>query len=660
MSDTQAWIVIGDRTGRQVVNTRLPAGAALPTYPAPAYVWRQLERGETHICDLTRAATGRRLFCVDVPLKEGGATAYYMAVVSLPQGLAEILKRQRIPADWYATILDSQGQIVWRNRDAERFMGIKVKAEVGAAMRQGDEGVVPTRSLDGVLTYAAFSRSPTSRWTFLVAAPRKQLDAGIWPALITSLVLVLLLMLVGAIAALRWTRQVAQGVERLAAQAAALGRRESFVPVGSPILELEEIGGALSAADRILRRRDAELAQLNASLTQRVEITITEREAALAQLHEAQKLETLGQLTGGVAHDFNNLLTPIMGSLDILHRRASEDPKGTRLIEAALRSAERAKVLVARLLSFARRQALQPRPVDASALVSGMADFIHHSLGPAVEIHIDAAGGPAVAYVDPNQLELAILNLAINGRDAMPEGGQLGISVTSEMLEEQDGVPAGRYVHITVTDTGHGMDQATLRRAIEPFFTTKDYGRGTGLGLSMVHGLAAQSGGLFRISSVLGQGTKAELWLPPSDLPILDTPSSLSHAATRGNGRILVVDDEPLVRAATAEMLIELGYDVDQARSAMEARDMIRAGATFDAMVTDYLMPEMNGAALIELVRAIHPDMPIVLVTGYSAPDLELPANVGRLAKPFRQNQIAASVAAALAPLSDGLSPASA
>jgi signal transduction histidine kinase/CheY-like chemotaxis protein len=653
LTDSNAWIAIGDRTGQQFVNTRLPLGAILPPYPLPQAVWQKFDRGEAHICDLTKGTTGRHIFCVNIPVKEDGKTRYYMSVIMAPQGLAAILERQRLPADWYASIVDSSGQLVWRSREAERYMGVKINAETAAAMRLADEGVLASRSLDGVLTYAAYSRSPTSRWSFFIAAPRKHLDAGVWPALIGSLLIVSLLMIIGAVAALRWTRQVARGVEGLAAQAGALGRRESFAPSASPILELEEISAALSAADRTLRRRDAELAQLNASLTQRVDITIAEREAALEQLHEAQKLETLGQLTGGVAHDFNNLLTPIMGSLDILHRRVSEDPKGTRLIEAALGSAERAKVLVARLLSFARRQTLQPRAVDLAALVSGMSDFIRHSLGPDVEIHIEAAEGPAVAYVDPNQLELAILNLAINARDAMPEGGELTVSVTSDVLDGQDGVPAGRYIHITVADTGHGMDQATLQRAIEPFFTTKDHGRGTGLGLSMVHGLAAQSGGLFRISSALDQGTRADLWLPPSDQPVLDMPSSLGQPATRGDGRILVVDDEPLVRAATAEMLVELGYEVRQARSAMEAVEMIRTGPAFDALVTDYLMPEMNGVTLIAEVRAIHPNMPIVLVTGYSTPDLELPARIGRLAKPFRQSHLATSIAAAMAQMSD-------
>jgi signal transduction histidine kinase len=653
MADPNAWIVIGDRNGQQVVNTRLPAGAPLPKGPSPITMWPALDKGKTHICDLSTGLVERHIFCVDVPVMEHGRAQYYMSVVMAPRALAAILDRQRLPADWYATILDSTGRVVWRSHEPERFVGQMARQDTVAAMRISDEKIFPTMSLNGVPTYAAFSRSPTSRWAFSVGVPRRQMDAGIWPALFGSLLTVLLLLGVGAIAALRWTRMVARGVEGLAAQAGALGRRESFSPTATPILELEEIGAALSTADRTLRRRDAELAQLNASLTQRVDITIAEREIALAQLHEAQKLETLGQLTGGVAHDFNNLLTPIMGSLDMLLRRVGEDPKGLRLIDAALGSAERAKILVARLLSFARRQTLRPRAIDISALLTGMSDFIRHSLGSTINVVIDVNDQPVVAHVDPNQLELAILNLAVNARDAMPEGGTLTVSAANDVLHGGDDIPAGRYIRISMSDTGQGMDEATLQHAIEPFFTTKEHGRGTGLGLSMVHGLAAQSGGLFRISSEPGKGTRADLWLPPSDQAVPDSPSALGLPVARGHGQILVVDDEPLVRAATAEMLIELGYDVTQVASGNEALNLIRNGLQIKAMVTDYLMPEMNGATLINAVRVIAPTLPIVLITGYSAPELELEATICRLTKPFRQSHLAASIATAIFQMSE-------
>ncbi|MDB5687188.1 MAG: Signal transduction histidine kinase, partial [Rhizorhabdus sp.] len=353
---------------------------------------------------------------------------------------------------------------------------------------------------------------------------------------------------------------------------------------------------------------------------------------------------------GGVAHDFNKLLTPIMGSLDMIGRRLADDPKGIRLVEVAMGSAESAKTLIARLLSFARRQTLRPQAVDIAALVTGMTDFIRRSLGAAVVVHIDVGDRPAVAHVDSNQLELAILNLCVNARDAMQGGGALTVMVREERIDGFDlrGLSAGRYVRLSVIDTGTGMDEETRQRAIEPFFTTKEQGRGTGLGLSMVHGLAAQSGGAFMIASSPGAGTRVDLWLPPSDQPIAAAPPVPPPAVGGVHGRILLVDDDMQVRRGTAEMLEELGYQVDQAASGADALAMVEAGLAMDCVVTDYLMPGMSGASLITALRAYRPAQPIVLITGYAAPDLELAEPVHRLAKPFRQKHLAAVVAQAM------------
>jgi CheY-like chemotaxis protein/anti-sigma regulatory factor (Ser/Thr protein kinase) len=259
--------------------------------------------------------------------------------------------------------------------------------------------------------------------------------------------------------------------------------------------------------------------------------------------------------------------------------------------------------------------------------------------------------GRAVAHVDPNQLEMAILNLAVNARDAMPEGGALAIAVSDDQEAAGSGLPPADYVRITVSDTGRGMDENTRLRAIEPFFTTKAHGRGTGLGLSMVHGLAAQSGGSFQIMSAPGKGTKIDLWLPASEQPVQPPaePRDPSGPAAGRQGRILLVDDEPLVRAGTAELLTELGYEIVPAVSATEALDRLRGAEVIDAMITDYMMPVMNGAALIAEVRKSLPLLPIVLITGYTTPDLDVPENIVRLAKPFRQKHLAESLDAAFA-----------
>ena len=396
------------------------------------------------------------------------------------------------------------------------------------------------------------------------------------------------------------------------------------------------------------RQVEQDLRDLTATLEQRVATAAAEREAALAQLHEAQKLETIGQLTGGVAHDFNNLLTPITGALDLLQRRYGDDPRAARLLSGALQSADRAKTLVQRLLGFARRQALQTVPIDIVDLLDGLRDLLVSSAGPAnlFEIRRPATLPPALA--DPNQLELALLNLCVNARDAMPNGGTL--TVAAELDSVGPGNDAklapGQYVRITVTDTGVGMDAATLGRAVEPFYSTKETGRGTGLGLSMVHGLAGQLGGAFRLASKPGQGTRADLWLPIATAGAPPQRAAAGLPDEPGPVRslhVLLVDDEELVRSGVAEMLREIGHRVTVAGGGAEALNRLAAGAVIDAVVTDYKMPGIDGAELARRISAMRPGLPVLLVTGYTgsadnAPDLP------RLDKPFRRAELAAAL----------------
>jgi PAS domain S-box-containing protein len=400
---------------------------------------------------------------------------------------------------------------------------------------------------------------------------------------------------------------------------------------------------AQRAAEQALEERASDLETRVAERT-------AEREHAIAQLHEAQKLETIGQLTGGVAHDFNNLLTPITGVLDMLQRRyGGRDTREAKLIAGALQSAERAKTLVERLLGFARRQPLQTSAVDLAALVEGMRDLVSSSIGPAIDLRVSCGADLVPARVDANQLELAILNLAVNARDAMPEGGTLTITVDRVVSgpHDQPRLKPGLYLRLSVMDTGVGMDAETLRRAIEPFFSTKGVGKGTGLGLSMIHGLAAQLGGGFLLSSAQGAGTRADLWLPATTA--CDAPAALPHyheaAAPVRPLTILLVDDEELVRVGTAEMLRDLGHEVVEASGGAQALGKLGARLRVDAVVTDYRMPRMDGAELAARIREVHPEMPILLVTGYTdftgdAPDLP------RLAKPFRQADLSAQLSA--------------
>jgi signal transduction histidine kinase/ActR/RegA family two-component response regulator len=397
------------------------------------------------------------------------------------------------------------------------------------------------------------------------------------------------------------------------------------------------------------RARLTELNQLAADLERRVEERTAEHASALAQLHEAQKLETLGQLTGGVAHDFNNLLTPITGALDLLQRKYGDsDARSKRLLANALQAADRAKTLLQRLLGFARRQSLNPQPVDIGLLLGGMRDLIASAVGPTIDVRVRCEPGVQPAQIDPNQLELAILNLAVNARDAMPSGGPLTILVEEVAMgpRSEPRLTPGLYVRLSVIDAGCGMDQETLARAIEPFYSTKEFGRGTGLGLSMVHGLAAQLGGGFALSSALGEGTRVDLYLPVAvELPAAEKEMHVQPMRTIGRElSVLLVDDEEIVRAATAEMIRDLGHSVEEAGGGLEALAKLQGGLKVDAVITDYMMPGMDGAVFSKQVAEKHPGMPVLLITGYTGPTdnvLHLP----RLAKPFGQSEIAAALA---------------
>lgn len=402
-------------------------------------------------------------------------------------------------------------------------------------------------------------------------------------------------------------------------------------------------------------RRTAEIAlqELNATLENRVADAVAENQRdqqklaeATAQMHEMAKLETLGQLTGGVAHDFNNLLTPIVGALDMLRRQHEGDERSNRLISGALQASQRAATLVQRLLSFARRQHLEARTIDVGDLVEGMHDLVQRTIGPHIRVQVEITPDLPPARIDPGQLELAILNLAVNARDAMPGGGNLKVIVDDFDASGRDGVKPGHYIRLAVKDAGVGMDEATLSRAIEPFFTTKGQGEGTGLGLSMVHGLAAQSGGGFKIRSAIGEGTTAEIWLPAVEGRADGLRKGEEELASQPRRAcIMLVDDEPLVRLATAEMLREMGHNVIEAESGAAALSRLQSEDEIDLLITDYLMPAMRGSELADEVRKACPDMPVLLLTGYANLAKGEAVGIRRLAKPFREADLAREVA---------------
>jgi signal transduction histidine kinase len=450
-----------------------------------------------------------------------------------------------------------------------------------------------------------------------------------------------------------------------------------FVDLYRKTRQLEQFNADL---ERRVEERTAELRKFNEELEVRIEERTRERELALAQLFEAQKMDTIGRLTGGVAHDFNNLLMAVLGSLTLLQKRLPEDPQIRRLLDNAIQGADRGKALTQRLLAFSRRQELKPQAVDLAQLVHGMEELLKRAVGHGIAFESEFPADLPPVLVDANQLELALLNVALNARDAMSDGGSVRLTaqadrVTSEGLAKEHPIgngfakplgaappgaaaesiplPPGEYVRVTIIDTGVGMDQITLAKATEPFFTTKGPGKGTGLGLSMVHGLAAQSGGLLRIHSEPNVGTLVELWLPRATTAaaaVVRIPEARGTSATTPC-TVLIVDDDNLVMTGTAAMVFDLGHTAVEAHSGAEALNLLNSGLKVDVVLTDHAMPAMTGLQLAENIQRRYPGLPIILATGYA----ELPVDpaalgIARLAKPCTQDEIAAAIQHAMRP----------
>ncbi len=417
--------------------------------------------------------------------------------------------------------------------------------------------------------------------------------------------------------------------------------REGAVIEAIVTSRLERRGGVswvLSALTDVTARRRAEAAL----------------RASEERLHQAQKMEAVGQLTGGIAHDFNNMLQGIGGGLELMDRRIAQGriEELGRYIAAARQAVDRAAGLTHRMLAFARRQSLQPRDVDPDALVKGMEELIRRTLGPEIELNLHLRDGSWPARCDPNQLESALLNLAINARDAMPDGGSLTIATADRHLSEADladheAIGPGDYVEMTVADTGTGMPPDVLERAFEPFFTTKPLGQGTGLGLSQIYGFVQQSGGFVRLESQPGVGTKVRLHLPrhvhPDDTQVADAASAsagpVGGTTVSAGGTVLVVEDEKGVRDLIVEVLRDLGCEVRQAVDGPTGLRIVLSGEPLDLLVTDVGLPGLNGRQLAEAARGARPGLPVLLITGYAGKALteaELPQGMEVIRKPFQ------------------------
>ncbi len=606
---SEAWAASGAVVGPQV--ERVTRGETVYLESAP----RQVRRGG-------RVETAWMTFCYNPLLDEEGRVAGIFGVVTAVNSDAGSEQRIRESEERFRLIADSAPVLMWVtkldrtrnfvNRAYVDFLGITYEEAVDFDWRNvlhpDDHDRIVRESLAGEASLEPFA----------LEARYRRYD-GEW----------------------RWVRSISQP------RWGPGGEHIGFIGVAHDISEAKE---AETALERRVEQRTGELRDA----LERLREEVAARERAEEALRQAQKMEAVGRLTGGIAHDFNNLLTPVIGGLELLAANL-EEPRLKRIATAALESSRRGAKLTTQLLTFSRIQRIRMGPVSVNQVLDNLRQILKHTIGTGIAIRTEVAAAPLHALCDENQLENAILNLAINARDAMPDGGTLTLSTA---VVDEPGSPdleAGEYVCITVADTGMGMSPEVVARAAEPFFSTKPVGKGTGLGLAQVYGIARQAGGTLRFESREGEGTIVRLLLPnvePQAAAQGDggMEATATNAAPRRKARILVVDDDPDVRLFLTTLLDELGHAVESVEDGEAALAAVEA-ARPDLMLIDFAMPNMNGAQLAQAIRARHPDLPLVFVTGYAESEqMEGAAGpaVPVLRKPFGLDSLSSLVAEAL------------
>ena len=749
-------IVVLDLSLKQIVNTLVPYGTALPTTGDLETPRRAIASKSPQVSDLfTGAVAGNLRLNVVVPILQQGEVRFILLLSLFPGRMLQLMQAQGLPPGWVSTLSDRHGKVIARSELHARFVGTTLSLDLPTA-----RGVIsPAKDLEGRSVLRAVA--PTGLgWFVATTVEQGLIDATAQAAIRNALIGGISLLLLSLLCAYAISRRLRVPIEALARQAGALGRGETLAPIDSPIREIGIVDAALSAAEAGLRERARQRDEADAALrinqaqfqsimdhspvlvlvkdlagnytfVNRVAETwvgasakpevgrsvrdimskegadevaladakviatktplqremtietptgrrtmlsvkfplldatnsvsaigtivtdITDRKHAEAQLSQAQRMDAVGQLTGGVAHDFNNMLTAILLNADVLATEIENDSL-RQLAEGMRRAAEHGAELTSRLLAFGRRQTLMPRPTDINELLSDMVPLMLRTLGEHIEIKLTRGADLWPATVDRGQLENAVLNLAVNARDAMPSGGRLTIETANVELDEDyaarnPDVRTGRYVMIAVADTGSGMAPDVLERVFEPFYTTKGVGKGTGLGLSMVYGFVTQSEGHVRIYSDVGVGTVVRLYLPPSKdaaVPAVTPPVELPT----GTETILLVEDDAMVRASAVGQLGALGYRVVVAEDARRAIEMVEHGGAPDLLFTDMVMPGgMNGRELAEHLHRRYPGLKVLYTSGYAHGTMvEEPAGAAQvrhvLGKPYRRQDLATKV----------------
>ena len=664
-------------TRQQIFNTRRPFGDALPRTPYSVDE-RAIDTGLPIVTNVINATTtGNPIVAIVLAVKARSGKPYLMHVSFDAIQFHEVVK-QVTPPHWVIGVGDANGVYVTRSSEHERVVG-KPGAPEYLSKAVGHEGTFIGPSA-GRPALVGYSHTAIGNWVVGANIPQAVVEASLTEALYFLSAFGVAILIASSLIALWLWRFIARPLEGLAVASRAIGAGRAPQRVETSLREFVAVQDALDYAARQVRshhevleakvdERTRELAQVNTELLAQM----TAREKAEAELRQFQKIEAVGQLTGGIAHDFNNMLSIVLSSLSLIQRRLDRgDTDVQRFVNSALEGVNRAKTLTARLLAFSRQQPLAPDVLDTNRLVAGMSELLRRTLGESIRIETVLAAGLWKTYADASQIENAIVNLCVNARDAMTEGGRLTIETANTYLDEDycsanDGIKPGQYMQIAVTDTGSGMSADVAERAFDPFFTTKKTGMGTGLGLSQVYGFVKQSKGHIKIYSELGHGTTIKIYLPrhygeETAQPVAALRRDAAAIPSSSLGEcILVVEDEDRLRQLTADSLRELGYTVLQAGHAKEALELIDAHPEIDLLFTDIVMPDVNGRKLADEVQQRRPDIRVLYTTGFTRNAVVhngiLDTGVNFIPKPFTMEDLANKVRQILA---DVRSPAGA
>ncbi|MGV3742041.1 MAG: ATP-binding protein [Burkholderiaceae bacterium] len=626
-------VVLSDASGNRLLNTRAPFGNGQPNGKIAITELRlQSSPTKTLVSDLFFAPVGKRYdFAVQIPVMRGDQVRYYLALGQAAEKLRPLLAQQSFPPGWLISVLDRKGTVVTRSKDADKYVGQLANPSFRKKILAGDKhGIHYGTTLNGMDTAGFFHRAPLSDWTIIINTPLEEIRR---PAIRAAFFLggFSLLMLFIALIVARWYgKRTAQPIEQLRLAAESMGRGERFVASPSGLLEADAVGFAMTQAS-------AEIQRSKTQLELRVAEAVAAAEKAQRTLLQSQKLEALGRLTGGIAHDFNNILQTLSTALQLIPF-TPESSRIQSLAETCEKAVERATLLVGQMRSFARVQDANLETVHLEHSIGNTLPLLHNALPSNIELALQVQDGLWPVTIDTLQFELALLNIVINARDAMPGGGTVKIALQNEVLRQSMGATGpGEYVRISVVDNGSGMPPEVLARALEPFYTTKPVDKGTGLGLPQAYGFAAQAKGSLLIDSTEGAGTTVAMLLPRACAAARPTgPHSSSNQPSRVHGTLLFVEDDALVQEAVGPALANAGFDVILARNGEEALAILESNSEVEILFSDIVMPgSLDGVELARIVQKRFPEIRIVLATGYTDRQINL-SGVSLLAKPYQ------------------------